>query len=363
MRPLTALALAIALDGQAGAAAADPPAKTLRLIGEAPTAADPAPKSFVVDLTVSPGDSDAQTSLEGWLASIAAPAASIDVHGTCVEVHCALTADFGEAKLTLTGDFGAAAGPVAARFTLKGDDDNKLMAEGVATLKPLGGEVAGLGALADPGAVSAAELDDLLAWGHESVSGGSPPGEEPPSDFQRQTLATWQGEQGRLATGLIFTADLAQLRAGEAAAKQASGWTALGDAAHGWSAGYPAALLPNASQGAGKAGPEQRFASADGKAALVVAVDPPMSDDAFDAFVQKITADRDTRTGVTMTRVNGDLQLRYVEAGVVNVDAYHNRAGGLARIEFTYPDKGGDAYAPYETIVQHALKVTDDLKP
>jgi hypothetical protein len=362
VRPLVALSLATALAGQAGAALADPPAKTLRLIGEALTAADPAPKAFVIDLTVSPGDSGAQTSLEGWLASTAAPAISGEVSGACIETHCTLTADLDGPKLTITGDFGAAAGPAAARFTLK-DSDDKLVGEGTATLKPLGGEVAGFGPLAEPGAASAAELDELLTWSHEAPTSGTPPGDEPPDSFQRETLATWQGEQGRLATGLIFTADLAQLRANEAAAKKAAGWTALGDAAHGWSAGYPAAVLPNASRAAGKAGPEQRFASADGNAVLVVAVGPPMSDADFDAFVEKITADRDTRSGVNMTRVNGDLQLRYVEGGVVNVEAYHNREGGLARIEFTYPDKGGDAYAPYETILQHGLTVTDDLKP
>jgi hypothetical protein len=362
VKPLIALALALALAGQAGAALADPPAKTLRLIGEAPSAANPAPKAFVIELTVGPGESDAQTSLDGWLASTAAPAISGEVSGACVETHCTLTADLDGPKLTLTGDFGAAAGPVAARFTLK-DADDKLVGDGAATLKPLGGEVAGLGALADPGAVSAAGLAELLIWAHESTSSGTPPGDEPPDSFQRETLATWQGEQGRLATGLIFTADLVQLRANEAAAKKAAGWTTLGDAAHGWSAGYPAALLPKASHAIGKDGPEQRFASADGKAAVVVTVGPPMPDDGFDAFVEKVTADRDTRSGVSMTRVNGDLDLRYVEGGVVNVEAFHNREGGLARVEFTYPESGGDAYAPYETIVQHSLIVTDELKP
>src|ERR1022692_4072393 len=104
MRLLIALSLAIALAGPAGGALADPPAKTLRLTGEAPSAVDPAPKAFVIDLAVSPGDSDAQTSLGGWLASTAAPAASSDVSGTCVETHCTLTADLDGPKLTLTGD-------------------------------------------------------------------------------------------------------------------------------------------------------------------------------------------------------------------------------------------------------------------
>jgi hypothetical protein len=361
-RPLVALSLVVALVGQASAALADPPAKTLRLIGDAPTAVDPAPKAFVIDIAVSDGDSEAQTSLDGWLASTAAPAASGPASGACVETHCTLTADLDGQKLTVTGDFGAAAGPVAAHFTFK-DSDGKVVSEGAAALKPLNGDVPGLGALAGPGAVNAAELDELLLWSHETTASGSPPGDDPPDSIQRDTLATWQGQQGRLATGLIFSADLTQLHGAEADAKKVADWTALGDAAHGWRAGYPAALLPNATHPAGKAGPEQRFASADGKAVLVVAVDPPMSDADFDAFEEKLTADRDSRSGVNMTRVNGDLQLRYVEGGLVTVEAYHSRAGGLARLEFTYPDEGGDAYAPYELILQHSLVVTDDLKP
>jgi len=79
--------------------------------------------------------------------------------------------------------------------------------------------------------------------------------------------------------------------------------------------------------------------------------------------VDKISADRDGRSHVDTTRVNGDLQMSYEEAGLVTTAAYHNRDGGLARLVFTYPVKAKDLYEPYETILQHSLTVTDDLKP
>jgi hypothetical protein len=88
-----------------------------------------------------------------------------------------------------------------------------------------------------------------------------------------------------------------------------------------------------------------------------------MSSDDFDAYVDKISADRDGRSEVSTVRVNGDLEMSYVEAGLVTAAAYHNREHGLARVVFTYPVGARDAYDPYETIVQHSLVVTDDLKP
>jgi hypothetical protein len=353
MKTLIFAAVALALATPA-TLAQTPGAKRLRLVGEAPAASDPAPKAFVIDALVAPGDGEATTTLTGWLAATLAPPASGEVTGTCVEQRCALTADLDGAKFTLTGDFGAAAGPVAARFALK-DEDKKTTQAGAAALRPLAGPVANLGALAEPGAVTEAQLDDLLVWAHESVSSGSPPGDDPPTSSQRESLAVWQNEKGRLATGLIFASDLAQLSSDEAAARKAAGWTALGDAAHGWSAGYPAALLPKASRGAGPAGPEQRFASADGNAVLVVAFDAPMTGDQFDAFVDKVSADRDNRDQVSVTRVNGDLEMRYREAGVITVAAYHNRDACLARLVFSYPDSAAARYEPYETILQRGL--------
>jgi hypothetical protein len=355
-RRVLAIGLALGLAAHA-AWAQTPAARPLRLVGEASGMADPGPKTFVIDALVTAGDSDTQSSIEGWLAATAEPAASGEVTGSCVEQHCTITADLDESKLTLTGDFGAPAGPVTARFTLK-DSDDKSLGTGSATLRPLSGPIGDLGPLADPGAVSAAQLDELLMWSQQSVSSGSAPDpDDPPSSFQRETLATWQNDKGRLATGLIFVADLDQLRADEAAARRTAGWTVLGDAEHGWSGGYPAAQLPNAT----RKGAERRFASADGKAVLVVAIDPPMSDDAFDAFVDKMSSDAG-RDEVSNTRVNGDLEVRYRERGVVTVAAFHNREGGLARLVFTYPAAREADLSPYDAILQRSFVATDDLK-
>lgn len=334
-----------------------PPVRSLRLIGAAPGAHDPAPTAFVIDARLKPGEGEFQSTLEGWFAAIAAPAASGEVSGSCVEKHCALTVDLDGSKLSLIGDFGDAAGPVPARFALK-DDQEKPLQSGAATLKPLAGDVPGLGALAAPDAIDEAGFVDLLMWAHETVGSGSAASDPVPDSFERGSLATWQGEKGRLATGLIFAADLDQLRAERAAATRSAGWTVLGDAAHGWSGGYPAALFPKADPAAA----EQRWASADGKARLVVAIDPPMSSDAFDAFVESATADRTGRDHVNTTRVNGDLEFRFEEGGVVTVAAYHNREGGLARLVLTYPAARSDTFAPFEVILQRQFKAGDDLK-
>jgi len=349
--------LAGAVLGGLDAFADPPPVRILRLVGSAPDAHDPAPTVFVIDARLKPGEGAFQSTLEGWFAAIAAPAASGEVSGSCVEKHCALTADLDGAKLALTGDFGDAAGIVPARFVVT-DDQDKPVQSGAATLNPLPGVVPGLGALAAPDAIDEADFADLLMWAHETVSAGSAPSDPVPSSFQHESLATWQQEKGRLATGLIFAADLDQLRAERAAAMKSAGWTPLGDAAHGWSGGYPAAVLPKADP----PGAEQRYASADGKARLVVAIDPPMTSDAFDAFVETATADRPGRDHVNTTRVNSDMEFRFEEGGVVTVAAYHNREGGLARLVLTYPAGRSDTFEPFEVILQRQFKVGDDLK-
>jgi len=335
---------------------AEEPAKTLRIIGEAPTASDPVPKRFVAELTEAQGDSSAQTTLTGWLASIEAPASSGEVTGACVEQHCTFTADLDGTRLEITGDF-AVHGLVSARFAVK--DDDKTTQQGAVSLAPLGDTVPGLGVLAPANALNAGQLDQLLTWARQNVASGWGDPDDAPDGFARESLGSWQNDKGRLATGLFFTADLAQLKAEMAAAQKAAGWTPLGDPAKGWSTGYPAAVLPKASRN----GAEQRFASADGKAMLVVAVDPPMSGDAFDAFVESTSADREGRNHVDTTRVNGDLAMRYEEKGVITVAVYRNREGGLARLVFTYPADKADAYQPYDIILQRSLTVTDGLKP
>ncbi len=337
---------------------AETPPRVLRLVGEAAGAKDPVPAAFALDLIVKPGDGDFQSRIEGWFAATAPPATSGAVSGSCVEKRCALTVELDAGKLTLTGDLLDAAGPVAARFALK-DDQDKPAQSGAAILSPLTGALPNLGDLAAPDAIDAADLDDLLMWAHETVSSGSAPGDEPPSSFQRESVATWQNGKGRLATGLIFTSDLAELRADRAAAEMAAGWKTLGDKSLGWSAGYPSALLPNASQ----TGAEHRFASADGKAVLVIAIDAPMSSQDFDDFVEKTTADRDGRSHVNTTRVNSDLEMRLEEGGIVTVAAYHNREGGLARLVLTYPADRDETFDPFAVILQRQFKVSGDLKP
>jgi hypothetical protein len=359
MRSPYAVGLILALLLSGGRAAADPDTdRPLRLSGAAPDAQDPMPKTFVIDARIKPGDGDYQNVIEGWFAGVAAPALYGQASGTCVETHCALTVSVVNGKLAIVGDFAGAAASGPARFVLK-DDEGKVVGSGTATLGPMSAPAPVLGALAAPDAIDEADLDDLLMWSQQAVSSGSPPTDPYPSEHQHEAVADWQQTQGRLATGLIFAGDLAQLRADRAAAEKKAGWTTFGDAAHGWSGGYPAALLPSASQ----AGAERRYASADGKAALVTAIDPPMSSEAFDAFVEKFTNDQPGRKDVNTTRVNGDLEARFEEHGVVTVAAYHNREGGLARLVLTYPANRDDAFKPFEAIVQRQFKVGDDLKP
>ena len=353
-RTLTLAAAALCL---AVPASADDAAKPLRLYGEAPQAKDPVPHRFIVEGVVKPGDGELQSTIDAWFAVLDGGGPDGSVSGSCVEKHCTFSLDMdGGDKISFTGDFGEAAGPVPVRIALK-DDHGVASQTSTGTLRPLTGPVAGFGVLAPAGAIDAAELDDLLVWNHQTIGfGGNDPG-DPVGTFQRSTVADWQTSKGRVATGLIFTTDLDQLRADAAAARKAAGWTALGDKAHGWSAGYPATVLPKASRG----GAEQRFASADGKAVLAIAIEAPMTGEAFDAFIEKTTADHDGRTGTNYTRVNGDLEMRSQEKGVVTVLAVHNRQNALARLTFTYPAAAEDTWSPYDPILQHALKVTDEV--
>jgi hypothetical protein len=131
----------------------------------------------------------------------------------------------------------------------------------------------------------------------------------------------------------------------------------LGDAAHGWTAGYPTKLLPVASRD----GAERRYASADGKALLVIIVAPALSDEDFDALVEAETGDKSGQEDRGYTRVNGDMEIAYTLAGVRRAAAFHNREGGFARAVFTYP-AGSETYQPYETRLIRALRVTRGLK-
>jgi hypothetical protein len=348
---------AAALFAAAAAYADDPPPKPLRLIGEGPAPKTGPARRFVIDAVVKPGDGEFQSNVEGWFAGLDdadPPRGSIS--GSCVEKRCALTATVQDGKMIFTGDLLDAAGPVTARFTAK-DDDDKVAGQGAATLRPLTGPITGLGALAAADAIDAATLEELLAWTTHAGPSGESVG-DPPTDLQRDSLADWQKDHDRPATGLIFPIDLTQMRAEVAAARKTAAWTMLGDKAHGWSAGYSAALLPKAS----RVGAEQRFASADGKALLVVAIDPPMSGAEFDALVDRETADHPDRESVGYNRSNGDMDLNYEQKGVVHVLAWRNHEGALARMVYTYPSAAADTYSTYDTLLAKSFKVSDDVK-
>lgn len=327
-------------------------ARSLRLTGEAPALADPAPKRFILDLMVTPGDAPFKSEVSGWLAALPPDTGSGEVTGSCVEDACAVSADLDEGKLALTGPLMARTGPIAGKATF-GDGGPT----GEARFTVVTGATTELGDLAAPGALSAGELRELLLWNGAPAGFSNIEGDGPPSDSERGALAVWQGSTGRPATGLIFAQDLQALRQGAEAEKAKGGWTPIGDPARGWSAGYPAALLPQASG----SGQERRFQSADGKAQLVMAIEPARSDEAFDALVEEETADHPGREDVGYTRVNGDMEVSYTEKGVRMAKAFHARPGGLARLIYSYP-AGDEAYAKYETILVRSLKVTDAFK-
>lgn len=342
--------------GLASGARADEAARSLRLIGSLQTQGTLV-RTFAIDAWVKPGDGDNQSTLDGWFSGLEEDPPHGSLQGSCVENHCTLTVVTSSGKLNLTGDFLDPKGPVAAHFTAK-DDDDKVMGQGAATINPLTGPIPNLGALVAPDAVHAREFVDVLVWNHLSAPSGDI-GDEPIGDTERDTLADWQRDQNRPGTGLLFVSDLETLRNGAAVARKATGWTTLGDEAHGWSAGYPAALLPRASG----AGASHRFVSADGKAALSYVVDPPMTGEAFDAVVERETGDHPERTDVGYNRVNSDMDVHYQQGGVVHVLAWHNREHGLARMEFTYPADAGETYEAMGNIIASTYHVSDDVKP
>lgn len=339
----------------ASTAFADDAGRPMRLIGQAPSATDPAAKAFVLDLWLTKGEGAFKQDIKGWYAALPPdPAASGEASGTCVSNACVVNVDVPNAKLSLTGDFTSGAGG-AGGFALA-DDDDKPTAQGEASFGPLPVTVPGVGEIAAPDAVTGTELKSLLEWAGQSVSSDS---FDPdlPDDTERDALSSWQNSHDEPATGLITTSDLAVLRKGAADGKAAAGWTVIGDKARGWSAGYPAALMPKAET----VGREQRFASADGRASLVVAVDPPVSGDDFVAMVEKETADAPGRSSNNYARINDDLTHTYTEGGRQVTVIMHRREGGLARLMFTRPETA-DEWAMYDNLIPSNFVVSDEVK-
>jgi hypothetical protein len=350
--------LGVALAAGPALTQSDPPGRPLRVLAEAVSSVGGLHPRFVIDAVITPGDSAFHSDVTGWFAALPPGAGSDTIEGSCVEAQCALSGNLATGKMALSADLAGDGPPAAVRLILS-DDDGRKIGESVMRLTPVNGPIPGLGELAPPDAIGAVELSDILMWN------GSPPGfsngdDGPVGWLQRQALAEWQASHGRPANGLVLKADLAELRHQADKAKAAAGWAAMGDPSHGWTAGYPAALLPRTISGPPG---EKRFTSNDGQATLVVAVGPPMSDADFDAFVERQVADRPGVENRSYTRVNGDMEITYEEKGQVVAAAYHNRRGGFARVEFTHPVSRKQTFATFDTILPRSLHVTDRLSP
>jgi hypothetical protein len=311
---------------------------------------------FVIDGVITPGENIFHNEVQGWLASLPPGAGADTLEGSCVENQCALTAALSSGKMALSADLVSANPPTTGRLILS-DDDGRKIGESAMRITVITGPVPGLGELAPPDAVGAVELSDILMW-NGSPTDFSNVEEGPVGWLQRQALAEWQASKGRHANGLILTQELFVLRREADRAKRAAGWAAMGDPSRGWTAGYPAALLPKAQVVNAR---EKRFTSADGQAVLSMTVDPPLSSKAFDAFVAEQVADRPGVTNRSYTRVNNDMEITYQEGGKVVSAAYHNRPRGFARLEFSRPVARATTFQAFDTVLPRSLRVTDKL--
>lgn len=353
---MRSIAIAILAAALGGPAMAEPAPRTLRVLGETTAPPEGVPARFVIDAVIKPGEGF-ESEVEGWWTALAPGEGADDIEGTCVETRCALSADAGYRKLSLSADLAGPGAPGGGRVALSGEEGGK-GPEAIVRFTPVTGPIAGLGELAPPDAIRAGELSDLLTWNGVATGFDNTDQDEPVGWSQRRALADWQAQQQRPGGGLVLKEDLVLLRTGAAEARARAGWTALGDPALGWTAGYPAGLLPAAARdGAG-----QRFASADGSAVLVVAVDPPLDDVAWDAFVDKVTEDRSGVDNRSYTRVNDDMEITFEEKGRVHVAAYHNREGGLVRLEFGYPADQREAWGLFDAVLPRSLRVGDEIR-
>ena len=75
-----------------------------------------------------------------------------------------------------------------------------------------------------------------------------------------------------------------------------------------------------------------------------------------------VTASRDGRDQVDITRVNGDPEMRYDEAAPWWWPPT-TTGTPASRIAFTFPVDRAEAFEPFDMIVQREFKVADDPKP
>jgi len=347
---MTAAALAV-LAGAARAAEV----KTMRLVVDAPTL--PGATRFVIEAEVDSDDNWAHSDVKGWFSALPPKTGSGALEGHCEGERCVLSVDLDPGKVKLSGDLMAASG--AGKGVLEASDEQEQQSpvKGAATFGPIPNAIPGLGEQVKPDALDSLAFADLLLWAAGTTSIGDDDSHAI-DDNQFESLEAWQRQNNRPVIGVLFTGDLDLLTRQRADAQKAVGWVALGGPGRGWSAGYPSKLLPEVS----RVGAEQHFTSADGKATLVIAIDPPLSDEDFSAFSDKQTQDRPDRSENNYNRSGPDLNISYVEKDRAVSAVYFNRKGGLARLIYTYP-KGGNPYADANSEVTLSLRATDDIKP
>ena len=341
------------------ASAADDAGMVLRLVGEAPAMGADGPSRFAIDARVTRSEGETHSDVKGWFATLPPQSQSAEVEGSCVGKTCELSVDLSAHKLVLSGEMIGLSARVDGQFKTSDNDPGlPLPAAGPVSFTPFTDTVPGLGELVKPDGISSWALDDVLLWAGVNRTFGDDD-DHPIKDYQYEHLVSWQQSNSLPETGLLLTADLARLTTERAAAQKAVGWVILGGRDQGWSAGYPAALLPRAS----RVGAEQRFASADGKANLVIAIEPPLSDNDFDALVDKLIDHPEPgRTNHDYTRTGPDMQVSSVAAGMVTSTVYYNRENGSARLILTYPE-GDKRFTDIDAVVSLSLRVTDALKP
>jgi len=328
---------------------------TMRLIVDAPTI--PGATRFVIEAEVDSDDNGAHSDVKGWFSALPPKAGSGALDGHCLGQRCELSVDLDPVKVKLSGDMVTQSGSGKGVLEATNDQAPGSPIKGDATFAPVPDSIPGLGGRVKPEALDSLAFADLLLW----AAGATDVGDDdshPISDSQLESLGSWQRENHRPVIGVLFTGDLDLLTRQRADAQKAVGWVPLGGPAQGWSAGYPSKLLSPA----GRVGAEQRFASADGKAVLVIAIDPPLSDEDFTAFVDKQTQDRPERSEVNYGRSGDDLNMSYVEKDQSVTAVYFNRKGALVRLTYTCP-KGDNPYAAVESQVTLSLRASDDAKP
>jgi hypothetical protein len=346
MKLLGVLALAFcagAFCAGAGPAAAQDPERLVRLLGEGD-----AGLRFVLDGAETGSDEPDRSEATVWYAALPPGERYGELSGPCVEARCALSgtlSDGSELRLT-TGLRPGADG----RHTISGGYD-QAQAETAVRLAALTGEIPEVGVLAPPDAVSAYALSGLLTWAGGFGTTASDDG-EPPDDSERQGLAGWQQQNGKPATGLITVADLAALRTDGEELRRASRWTPLAGA--GWRAGYPAALLSPVS------GQEHRYASADGRVRLSIAMDPPVTEEAWDAFVDQETEDTPEREATGYMRVNDDMEITHQSEAGYAYSLHHRNSRGVARLTLTTAKEIDDDWAVWRSVFAREFQLVGE---